>query len=41
MSDRDDRSNPLGWAMIFVLVMLALWALLGWGIVEVIQWATR
>jgi hypothetical protein len=35
------RSNGLGAAILATPVMLALWALLGWGVVEVIQWVTR
>jgi hypothetical protein len=38
---RDDRSNGFGWALIAVPLLLLLWALLGFGIVEVIQWITR
>jgi hypothetical protein len=42
MSDRGDTGNGLGRGlMIGVPLALLLWALLGFGVVEAIQWITR
>jgi hypothetical protein len=41
MSDRDDRGNALGWALLAVPFTLLAYALLGFGAVEILQWITR